>query len=157
MDKNLQTLELDKVLALLAEQTTCDDAKEAALALRPAADPGEIALLLDQTEDAFSMLARFGAPSFGGLHNVNGPLQRAAAGGCLNMTELLQVGDTLRALRILDDWHGHLAGTSSSLNFFFDGITVNKYLENRIFTCIVSPEEMADKASEELYDIRRKI
>lgn len=53
MDKNLQTLELDKVLALLAEQTTCDDAKEAALALRPAADPGEIALLLDQTEDAF--------------------------------------------------------------------------------------------------------
>ena len=26
MDKNLQTLELDKVLALLAEQTTCDDA-----------------------------------------------------------------------------------------------------------------------------------
>ena len=94
MDKNLQTLELDKVLALLAEQTTCDDAKEAALALRPAADPGEIALLLDQTEDAFSMLARFGAPSFGGLHNVNGPLQRAAVGGCLNMTELLQVGDT---------------------------------------------------------------
>ena len=66
------------------------------------------------------------------------------------MTELLQVGDTLRALRILDDWHGHLAGTSSSLNFFFDGIMVNKYLENRIFTCIVSPEEMADKASEEL-------
>ena len=30
MDKNLQTLELDKVLALLAEQTTCDDAEEAA-------------------------------------------------------------------------------------------------------------------------------
>ena len=157
MERHYRALELDKVLALLAEQTTCDDAKEAALALRPAADPGEIALLLDQTEDAFSMLARFGAPSFGGLHNVNGPLQRAAAGGCLNMTELLQVGDTLRALRILDDWHGHLAGTSSSLNFFFDGITVTKYLENRIFTCIVSPEEMADKASEELYDIRRKI
>lgn len=157
MNKNYETLELNTILALLAQEATCEDAKDLALSLKPVTALSEVEMLLEQTEDAFSLLARFGAPSFGGLHNVNNELQRAAAGGALNMSELLKIGYTLRALRALDDWHGHCSGVHSSLNFFFEGITVNKYLENRIFSVIVSEEEMADKASDELYDIRRKI
>lgn len=157
MNKNYETLELDIVLSMLAQEATNDDAKEMALSLQPAFDRDETERLLTQTEDAFSLLARFGAPSFGGLRNVNNELHRAAAGGSLNMKELLDVGYTLRAMRSLDDWHGHCSGAHTSLDFFFNGITVNKYLENKIFTSIISEEEMADKASEELYDIRRKI
>lgn len=157
MNKNYETLELDIVLSMLAQEATNDDAKEMALSLQPAFDRDETERLLTQTEDAFSLLARFGAPSFGGLRNVNNELHRAAAGGSLNMKELLDVGYTLRAMRSLDDWHGHCSGVHTSLDFFFNGITVNKYLENKIFTSIISEEEMADKASEELYDIRRKI
>lgn len=157
MNKNYETLELNTVLSMLANEATNDDAKELALDLKPASDIQEAELYLSQTEDAFSLLARFGAPSFGGLKNVNNELHRAAAGGTLNMKELLNIGYTLRAMRALDEWHGHCSGVHTTLDFFFEGITVNKYLETTIFSAIVNEEEMADKASETLYDIRRKI
>lgn len=157
MDKNFKTLELDLILERLANECSCDDAKELALSLNPVSDLSQVQLLLTQTQDAFSLLARFGAPSFSGLKNVNNPLHRASAGGSLNPKELLDIAYCLRSLRTLYEWHNHCSGVGTSLDFFFDGITVNKYLENRIFTCIISEEEIADKASELLSDIRRKI
>lgn len=157
MDKNYKTLELDIILQKLADECSCEDAKDAALSLAPSSDMGEIELLLSQTEDAFSLLARFGGPSFSGLKNINNPLHRAAAGGSLNPKELLDIGYCLRSLRTLDEWHSHCSGVKTNLDFFFEGITVNKYLETKIFTCIISEEEISDKASETLYDIRRKI
>lgn len=157
MNKHYETLELDKVLFMLKNETSCADAGELALALKPSADFVTVCQLLNQTEDAFSLLERFGAPSFGGLKNVNGALARAAAGGALNQIELLTVAHTLRAIRVLYEWRSHCSGVSTSLDFLFDGITVNKYLEERIFSCIISEEEIADHASELLADIRRKI
>ncbi len=157
MDKYYETLELDKILLMLKEETSCDDAAELALEVRPSTDFIEVCTLLKQTEDAFSLLARFGAPSFGGLKNVNNPLSRADAGGVLNQSELLRIGGTLRAIRILSEWRSHCSGVSTSLDFLFDAITVNKYLEDRIFSCIINEEEISDKASELLAEIRRKI
>ena len=157
MDKNYKTLELDVILQRLAEECTCDDAKDMALSLMPVTDMSEAELLLSQTEDAFSLLARFGAPSFSGLKNVNNPLHRASAGGSLNPKELLDIGCCLRALRGLDEWHGHCSGVRTKLDFFFEGVTTNKYLEQKIFSSIISEEEIADKASDTLCDIRRKI
>lgn len=157
MDKNFKTLELDLILEKLADECSCDDAKELALALKPSTDMSEAELLLTQTEDAFSLLARFGGPSFSGLKNVNNPLHRANAGGSLNPKELLDIAYCLRSMRTLDEWHNHCSGVRTSLDFFFEGITVNKYLENKIFTCIINEEEISDKASETLNDIRRKI
>lgn len=157
MDKNFKTLELDLILEKLADECTCDDAKELALSLTPTADFSEAELRLSQTEDAFSLLARFGAPSFSGMKNVNNPLHRAAAGGSLNPKELLDIGYCLRSMRALEEWHGHCSGVRTNLDFFFEGVTSNKYLETKIFTCIVNEEEISDKASETLSDIRRKI
>lgn len=157
MDKNIKTLELNLILDKLAAECSCDDAKELALNLNPVCDINEVELLLSQTQDAASLLARFGAPSFSGLKNVNNPLHRAAAGGCLNAKELLDIGFCLRSMRTLSDWHNHCAGVKTKLEFFFDAISVNKYLENKIFTCIISEDEISDKASELLCDIRRKI
>lgn len=157
MNKNHKTLELDLILEKLAAECSCDDAKDLARGLKPAEDMAEVEMLLQQTEDAFSLLARFGGPSFSGLKNVNNSLHRAAAGGSLNPKELLDIAYCLRALRTLDEWRNHSSGVKTSLDFFFEGITSNKYLETKILSCIVSEEEIADKASDTLFDIRKKI
>jgi DNA mismatch repair protein MutS2 len=157
MNKNYEALELDKILQMLSEETSCEDARELALEITPTSDFIAVCTLLNQTEDASSLLARFGAPSFSGLRNINNPLARANAGGALGQGELLRIGYTLRSIRTLYEWRSHCSGVSTSLDYLFDSITVNKYLEDKIFSCIISEDEIADKASETLYDIRKKI
>lgn len=156
-NKHFEALELGAVLEMLKNEASSADAKDAAVSLRPVNDLSQAQFLLSQTEDAFSLIARFGGPSFSGLNNVNNAVSRTAAGGELNTSELLKIGGTLRAVRSLYEWYGHCSGVSTSLNTLFDSITVNKYLEEKIFSVIVSEEEIADRASDELYEIRRKI
>ena len=157
MNKHFEALELNIVLDMLAAEASCPDAAEKAKSITPVFDMADAERLLCQTEDAFSLLARFGAPSFSGLRNVNNALHRAAAGGELNTYELLEIGGTLRAVRSLYEWYGHCSGVRTALDYFFEGITVNKYLEDKIFSVIISEDEISDKASDELFEIRRKM
>lgn len=157
MNKHFETLELNKILALLKEETTCDDAAELAEKIMPSADFAEVCNLLNHTQDACSLISGYGAPSFSGLQNVNNPLARANAGGSLSQHELLRIGHTLRSIRTLCEWRSHCSGVNTSLDYLFDSITVNRYLEDKIFSCIVSDEEISDNASELLADLRRKI
>lgn len=103
------------------------------------------------------LLARFGGPAFGGLHNVNNALQRAAAGGMLTMRELLEIAEVLRVIRSLSEWRSRSEGVETCLDNFFHALMPNKFLEERILNAILSEDEMADGASPTLQDIRRKI
>ena len=99
MNKHYKALELDKVLAMLSEETTCEDARYEAEHLTPQTNIDLARVLLKQTDDAFMLMAKFGSPSFGGLKNVNNSLHRANAGGALNMRELLDIAEVLRVIR----------------------------------------------------------
>lgn len=157
MERHFKALELDKILHLLAEETSCDAAAELAQNLRPSTSLSQVKRLLTETDEAHTMMARFGAPSFGGLKDVSNSLRRAEAGGTLNMTELLRIATVLRTLRGIVDWRSKSEGVKSVLDDRFDAIMPNKYLEDRINHAILSEEEMADNASPRLATIRRKI
>lgn len=157
MERHFKALELDKILHLLAEETSCDAAAELAQNLRPSTSLSQVKRLLTETDEAHTMMARFGAPSFGGLKDVSNSLRRAEAGGTLNMTELLRIATVLRTLRGIVDWRSKSEGVKSILDDRFDAIMPNKYLEDRINHAILSEEEMADNASPQLATIRRKI
>lgn len=157
MERHFKALELDKILHLLAEETSCDAAAELAQNLRPSTSLSQVKRLLTETDEAHTMMARFGAPSFGGLKDVSNSLRRAEAGGTLNMTELLRIATVLRTLRGIVDWRSKSEGVKSILDDRFDAVMPNKYLEDRINHAILSEEEMADNASPQLATIRRKI
>lgn len=155
-NKHYKSIELDKVLAMLANHTSCDDAKQLALELCPQSNLSLAQVLINQTSDAFDLLARFGGPSFGGLKNINNSLQLADSGATLSTRELLNIGSTLRTIRALQEWHSRCFEVKTSLDIFFSSLYPNKYLEDKIFTSILSEDEIADNASAELFDIRRK-
>ncbi len=157
MNKHELSLELDKVLQMLSSFAGSADAKEDLLALEPLTDLDDALRLQQQTLDAHTLMARFGAPGFSGLRNVNNALSRAAAGSVLSMRELLDIGGVLRALRAISQWRDSNSGVQTVLDFWFDGITPNKFLEDQIFQAIVSEDEMSDNASPALHDIRRKM
>lgn len=157
MDRNLKAIELDKILNILAEETSFEDSKKSALELRPVNDLYTVNKLLNQTDDAYMLSGRFGSPSFGGITNVVNSLKRAEAGGCLAMGELLKIAETLRVIRGLKQWRDKSAGIETVLDNFFNLLVPNKFLEEKIFTSIISEEEMSDNASPTLSAIRRKI
>lgn len=157
MNRHYKTLELDKILERLAGQTSLDDAREMALRLEPQFDLKKVQLLLKQTDDAVVLSSKYGAPSFGSATNCSGNLRRAQAGGCLTTTELIAIADTLRIIRTVKEWHSRFASVETTLDTYFSGLVSNKYLEERITSAIISDDEISDKASSALSDIRRKI
>ncbi len=157
MNRHFKTLELDKILHMLAEETSINEAGELALCVEPQYDLDKVERLLTQTEDAHILIGRFGAPSFGGISNVTNALRRAEAGGCLNTSELLSIARALRVIKGVRDWHAHCAGVSTSLDSYFRALYTNPNLSDRITACIIGADEISDGASRELADIRRKM
>ena len=88
-EKSMNTLELPRVLDMLAGEAVTDEGKELCRAARPSDDPAEVHRLQSQTSAAFDMLVKRGTPSFSGVRPVAAALQRADRGGSLNTRELL--------------------------------------------------------------------
>ena len=78
LNRHHKALELDKVLELLASYCSVADAKELARTLEPVSTLVEANALINQTSAAHALMAKQGAPSFGGIKNVRSSLSRAA-------------------------------------------------------------------------------
>ena len=153
-EKSLRKLELDRVLEQLAAYANSDEAKARCLALEPQTDVDEIRVLQEQTGAACRLIDLKGSPSFHELKEIAPSLERADRGGSLNPTELLRIAAVLRCIRNAKAYYnGDYAQTV--LDVYFQELSPNRYLEEKIGTCILSEDEIADAASPELADIRR--
>lgn len=157
MNRNHKALELDKILQMLANETTCQDSYDMALQIKPERNLKRVQELIEKTDTAYVLMAKFGAPSFYGLKNVVNPLRRAGAGGTLNLVEFLGILATLKSIRGVKEWRNKSAGVKSSLDYYFETLQPNKFLEERIEMTVKNEEEVADSASTTLANIRRKI
>lgn len=157
MNKNFKSLELDKILQKLAEQTSFEDARELALSIEPSTGLFEANELIKETSDAHMLIGRFGAPAFGNIHNMTNALRRADAGAVLTTLELLRIASLLRVIRSVVEWREKSSSITTCLDMRFNALSPNKFLENKITSTILSEEEIADNASPELFAIRKKI
>ena len=156
-DKSIRTLELPRVLQMLADQAVSAEAKTRALAVRPETEPEEVLRLLDQTDAARTMIGLRGSPSFSGVKPVAQSLDRADRGGGLNTRELLDIAAVLRAARSAREYGEGDERKKTCIDHLFRSLTANRFLEDKITGSIVGEDEIADAASPELASIRRHI
>lgn len=158
ISRYIKTLELDKILLKLSEEASIEDASELALNIKPSSDFNEVSGRLKNTEDAYMLMARYSSPSFGRVKNPNSSIARADVGAMLSMGELLSIAQVLSAVRSLKEWHNNCTSVkNTSIDYLFEELLPNKFLEEKINFSIKSEEEMQDNASQTLYNIRRKI
>ena len=153
-DKSQRKLELDRVLVMLSECAGSFDGKTACLALRPSSDIEQVQQWLEETTVASTLSTQKGYPGFAGVKDVTASLDRAERGGTLQPKELLDIAGVLRCARSVK---GYISEDEAQnvLTPLFHMLTPNKYLEEKIFSSILTEEEIADTASPELADIRR--
>ena len=156
-EKSIRTLELPVVLEMLASLAVSDAAKEKCRGLSPVCDLEEAVRLQEETQSARERLGLYGSPSFSGVKDISRALNRADHGGVLNTRELLDVADLLTASRRVSEYDRDRQGEKTVLDHLFSALHTNKFLEDKIRGAILDEETIADSASPELADIRRKM
>ncbi len=157
MEKSYKALEFDKILAKLAGYTENERVKEEITGL-PQLNFDEALIKQRETTEAVSTLLKLGNPpvSFYAGH-VTSYVKRAEQSGVLHMGELLEISRFLAASRRIKSYLGEAAEECGILKAAETELITAKQLEDKINSCILSEDEMADDASAELSAIRRKM
>ena len=157
MNSYYKTLELHKVLKMLSEMTSNERTSKLALELEPCSEYEDVCREIQKTADAFDLSVRFGTPPFYDIKDVSASLRRASSGAVISLKELLMIKEILGQITALSDWFSHCENVESSLDYLFSQLMPNKYLYEKLDRSILSEDEIADAASPDLADIRRKI
>lgn len=158
-EKSLRVLEFNKVKEKLKFYSVTSGGKELIDNLKPYSTIFEVENKLQESDEALDILIRKGAPPFEGLFDVREALERAEKGGVLSPGQLLRIGGMLRCSRRFKDY---ISRTEEEIAYpkledLAYILTPIKSLEDAIENAIISEEEISDKASSTLHNIRRSI
>ncbi|MGI6174260.1 MAG: endonuclease MutS2 [Christensenellales bacterium] len=156
-ERDLRVLEFTKIRAQLQALAVSEAGRERIALLEPSSDAATVVTLQRQTEEANTIRAYCGANPIQYFADVSDYLKIASVGGTLSPKALLDVAELLRASRgvrsaIVTDREDTLLLTEMASR-----LATDRGLEEEIFNAILSEDEIADRASGELYDIRRHI
>ena len=158
-ERSLKVLEFDKVKELIKKYTRTSGGKEKVDSLVPYETLYEINNKLEETNEALEVLITKGNPPLEGIYDINEAIERAKKGGTLLPESLLKIGNMLRSARLMKEFFKREEEERAfprleDLAYILEPV---KNLESDIERCIVSEEEISDKASQTLYGIRRSI
>ena len=157
-NKALKVLEFDKILERLSGYTESVDVKKRIAEIIPYTDIEEARKAQKETTEAMSTLLKLGSPPVNlSVENVLGAVKRTERDGVLHTKELINISRLLYIARRMKSYIGEASDECVTLHEIEESIITAKQLEDKINSCIVSENEIADDASGELNTIRRKI
>ena len=158
-ERSLRVLEFNKIKENLRKYAVTSGGKELVDNLAPYSSAYEVREALEESREALELLIKKGNPPFEGLHDVREGIERAKKGGCLTPAQLLYIGNMLRCTSRIQEYLTRKEEEESfpKLEDLAYILTPIKNLENEIEYAIVSEEEISDRASSTLHNIRRSL
>ena len=155
----ISVLEFDKVKEQLLPLTRTSYGRSLASGLFPTTDRDAVKESLEDTYEAFVYINRYGSLPIGSFPPVEESLKYIKAGGTLDMRALLDIAVFLRSVSeikkvVSEDKRQELSDTN--LFASIAALEEEQRLRDEIFSCILNENEMNDRASNELYSIRRQ-
>lgn len=158
--KSLKALEFDKIKQNIKDYTQTPVAKDIIDSLKPYSNIYDVKEHLKETDEALSLLSIKGDPPFEGIYDVRSAISRVEKEALLMPDQLLKIAQMLRCARRFKNYVKYDEDDEYSFPVIEDiceGIVPLKGLENEIFTIIINENEISDKASNTLFNIRRSL
>jgi DNA mismatch repair protein MutS2 len=156
-EKALRVLEYYKIKDMIKNYTQTGAGKDLIDALKPYDNIYEVREHLEETFEALLLLGKKGSPPFEGLYDVREGISRAEKASTLVPGQLLKIANMLRCARRFKDYVKRKDEEESFrvIEDICEGLMPLKRLEDEILLAIAGEEEISDKASTTLYNIRR--
>ncbi len=152
----MEKLEYFKIIEKVKSYAVCSAGADMISRMEPYEHREDIERSLSETEEAASLLYSKGAAPFEGIYDVRDTLKFIGKGGSTGASGLLRIANILKSSREFKEYVGS-SDSHSRLRDILYGVTPFKALENEIFTAIIGENEVSDKASTELFGIRRAL
>ena len=156
-ERTLRVLEFTRIRELLAEGALTPAGAEKCRMLEPADELTAVQALQAETEEAAVILQYTGGHPMIAFPDVKPALVVCEKGGSLSAGMLLNVAELLRASRAAQDALVTERENTPILRAKAEGLFVAKNIERDITDAIISEDEIADRASGELMNIRRHL
>lgn len=156
-ERNLRLLEFNRIRDMLAEGALTQIGAEKCRALTPFDTLAEAELAQRETEEAVVILQYVGGHPLSEFPDIRPALLICEKGGSLSPGMLLGVASLLRASRAARDVLITERENTPLLRQWAEGLAEARNLEKDITDAILSEDEIADRASSELMNIRRHL
>ncbi len=156
-ERNLRVLEFTRIREMLSEGALTPIGAEKCLALTPSDTLAEAERAQQETEEAAVLLQYVGGHPLTDFPDVRPSLLICEKGGTLSPGMLLGIASLLRASRKARDTLITERENTPLLRDMAQGLTEQIRLEKDITDAILSEDEIADRASSELMNIRRHL
>ena len=158
-EKYLHKLEFNQILDILSSFANTFIGKDLCFSLRPFSNKDNIQNALLETREATILLQRKGSAPISEIANIAVSLKVLKASSTLSTKQLLDLTNILKIARELKEYFSLDIGITDTFPFlepYFSSLYSNKSIEDNIFSCIVDENTIDDKASSELYKIRKQ-
>mgnify|MGYP003290981102 CR=1 FL=1 len=158
--RTIENLEFDKILNILLSYCSTYIGRAICQNTKISFDINEVEKRLKEVTQIQNCISKLGSLPITDIANIDLSLKKANIDGILSFKELLDVAHVLKISREIKEYFFKETEYAQTLQYiygYFDSVYTNIRIEQTIFDNILDENTINDKASNELYTIRKKI